>query len=121
MTERRELANVADDWLDRALADSAREHSDAYIADDGFTARVMNALPAPVAALPSWRKPALGALWAAAAIGLAFALPGAATDVAREAFRLFAAKPFSLSEIGAVLAVAGAGMWASAYYAWRRV
>ncbi len=116
---RRGDANESADWLDRLLADDAREHAADYLADDGFTARVMTVLPAPIV-VPAWRKPALAALWGVAAVGLAFALPGAAIDVAREAFRLFSAKPFSLSEIAAVLAVAGLGTWSSAYYAWRR-
>ena len=95
------------DWLDRALA------------DDGFTARVMSSLPAPIAA-PAWRKPAVTALWGIAAVGLALALPSAAMDVAREAFKVFSAKPFALSEIAAVLAVVGLGTWSTAYYTWRR-
>ena len=107
------------DWLDRLLADSARDYTDAYIADDGFTARIMHALPAPDIP-PAWRKPAVMALWGAAAVGVAFALPGAAFDVAREAFRLFAAKPFALSEIAAVLVVAGLGTWTTAFVAWKR-
>ena len=85
----------------------------------GFTAKVMAEVPAP-ASLPAWRKPAVTALWAAAGLGLAFTLPGAVVDVAREAFKLFAAKPFSLSEILALLAVAGAGMWTTAIVAWKR-
>ena len=107
------------DWLDHVLADDARDHAGDYIADNGFTARVMSALPAPIV-VPAWRKPAVTALWGVAAIGLAFALPGAAVDVAREAFKLFSAKPFALSEIAAVLAVAGLGTWTTAFYAWRR-
>ena len=39
-----------DDWLDAALAADAREHGSSYLDDRGFTARVMAALPAPVAA-----------------------------------------------------------------------
>ena len=105
------------DWLDRMLRDSAK--ADDYIADDGFTARVMNLLPFPEVA-PAWRKPAVTALWGAAAIGIAFALPGAAYDVTREAFKLFAAKPFALSEIAAVLAVAGLGTWSTVFFAWKR-
>jgi len=110
---------AAGDWLDRVLADDVRDHAGDYIVDDGFTARVMSALPAPIAA-PAWRKPAVTALWGVAAVGLAFALPGAAIDVAREAFKLFSAKPFALSEIAAVLAIAGLGTWTSAIYAWRK-
>ncbi|HEY2816898.1 MAG TPA: hypothetical protein VGK44_07175 [Casimicrobiaceae bacterium] len=103
------------DWLDHLLADDARE----YIDDAGFTARVVAALPAP-AVLPAWHKPAVTVLWAAAGLGLAFALPSAAVDVAREAFKLFAAKPFSLSEVLAVIALAGAGTWTTAIVAWKR-
>ena len=112
-------AAASADWLERMLTDNAREHADAYILDDGFTARVMNVLPAP-ALPPAWRKPALAALWGAAAVGLAVALPGTAVDIAREAFRLFAAKPFTLYEVGAVLAMAGIGIWTSAFIAWKR-
>ena len=108
------------DWLDHVLADHARDHAGDYIADAGFTARVMTALPAPIVA-PAWRKPAVAALWGIAAVGLAFALPGVAVDVAREAFKLFSAKPFALSEIAAVLAVAGLGTWSTAIYAWDNV
>ncbi len=112
-------AAMADDWLDGLLRNSARDHADAYIGDDGFTARVMAALPALDVA-PAWRKPAVTVLWGAATVAVAFALPGAAFDVAREAFRLFAAKPFALSEIAAVLAIAGLGTWTTAYMAWKR-
>ena len=56
---------AGDDWLDRLLADDASEHRDLYVADDGFTARVMAALPAPVTA-PAWRKPVVVALWGVA-------------------------------------------------------
>jgi hypothetical protein len=107
------------DWLDHLLADDASAHAHEYIDDAGFTARVIAALPAP-AVLPAWRKPAVTALWAAVGLGLAFALPSAAVDVAREAFKLFAAKPFSLSEVLAVIALAGAGTWTTAIIAWKR-
>ena len=107
------------DWIDRLLADDAHEYAESYIDDAGFAAKVMQQLPAP-ATLPAWRKPAATLLWAAVGLGLAFTLPGAALDVAREAFKLFAAKPFSLSEVLAVIAVAGAGMWTTAIVAWRR-
>ena len=107
------------DWLDHVLAEDARDHAGDYIADSGFSARVMAALPAPIV-VPAWRTPVVTALWGVAAVGLAFALPGAAVDVAREAFKLFSAKPFALSEIAAVLAIAGLGTWSTVYYAWRR-
>ena len=57
--------DASDDWLDDVLRADGREHRADYLDDEGFTARVMSALPA-VAALPAWRKPALAALWAGA-------------------------------------------------------
>ena len=113
------LRDTPSDWLDRLLADDAAAHAHDYIDDAGFTAKVMAELPAP-ATLPAWRKPAVTALWATVGLGLAFTLPGAAVDVAREAFKFFAAKPFSLSDVLAVIALAGAGMWTTAIVAWKR-
>jgi hypothetical protein len=107
-----------DDWLDAALAADAREYGTSYLDDRGFSARVMAALPAPVAE-PRWRKPALVALWSAAALGTAVALPGAALDVGREAFRLLAAQPVSLPQIAAVLAAIGVATWSAAAWALR--
>jgi len=107
------------DWLDAALAADAREHATSYLDDQGFTARVMATLPAPVAAEPGWRRPALVALWSAAAIATASALPGAALEVGREAFRLLAAQPVSLPQIAAVLAVLGTVTWSAAAWALR--
>lgn len=109
----------ADAWLDRLLADDAAAHRDAYLDDGGFTARVMDALPA-AAALPRWRKPAVTALWATAGLALAFALPGAALDVSREAFRLFAAQPISLSGLAAALVALGVVTWTGTAWALRR-
>ncbi len=103
------------DWLDRLLAADVVAHRDAYVADDGFTARVMAQLPAPVLA-PAWRKPAIVALWGVAAAGLAMAAPGAVLDVAREAYRLLAAQPVSLSGMaGAAAAMIGLTWVAAAW------
>jgi len=110
------LTTSDDDWLDAALAADAREHGTSYLDDRGFAARVMAALPPPV---PRWRKPALVALWSAAALGTAAALPGAALDVGREAFRLLAAQPVSLPQIAAVLAAIGVVTWSAAAWALR--
>ena len=111
--------DAADDWLERLLAADAVEHTGAYHPDDGFTARVMSALPA-VDALPAWRRPAVAALWVAAAALLAPALPATALDVARETFRLFAAQPFSLSTIALGIAAVGIATWTGAALALRR-
>ncbi|CAG1008083.1 hypothetical protein BURK1_03482 [Burkholderiales bacterium] len=108
-----------DDWLERALAGDAREHRAEHVDDAGFTARVMAALPAPFAA-PRWRKPVEWALWGIAGAAFAAALPGLATDVARELFRLLAAQPVSLPHIAAALVAVGAATWGSAAFVLRR-
>ena len=106
------------DWLDRLLESDARDERSAYIADEGFTARVMQALPAPLT-LPAWRKPAVVALWGAALAGISLALPAAALDVAREAYRLLGAYPVSLSGMVGALLFAGTLSWSAAAYALR--
>ena len=116
MTERHASSerDTPPDWVDRLLADDAREYAQSYIDDAGFAAKVMQQLPTP-ATLPAWRKPAAPLLWVAVGLGLAFTLPGAALDVAREAFKLFAAKPFSLSELFVAIAMtSGGGAWDNA-------
>jgi len=109
---------AGDEWLDGLLRADAREHAAAYVGDDGFTTRVLRALPAPLA-LPAWRKPAIAVLWGAAGVALAVALPAAAMDVAREAYRLLAAQPVSLSGIAGALVAAGALTFSAAAYALR--
>ena len=111
-------ATPGDDWLDGLLAADAREGRSSYIADQGFTARVMHALPVPLT-LPAWRKPAILALWGVALAGVALALPGAALDVAREAYRLLGAHPVSLSGMAGAILFAGALSWSAAAYALR--
>jgi hypothetical protein len=106
------------DWLDRLLDADAREERSAYIADQGFTARVMHALPAALT-LPAWRKPAVLALWGVALAGISLALPGAALDVAREAYRLLGAHPVSLSGMAGAILFASALSWSAAAYALR--
>jgi hypothetical protein len=107
--------SAGDDWLERLLVEDATAHRDAYVTDDGFTARVMAAVPVPSAA-PAWRKPAVAVLWGVGIVGLAVAMPGAMLDVGREAYRLLAAQPVSLSGIaGAAAAMVGLTWLAAAY------
>jgi hypothetical protein len=109
----------ADDaWLDRLLAEDAQRTRDHYIADAGFSARVIAELPPP-AALPAWRKPVVIGLWATASVGLALALPSVVLDVGREAYRLLAAQPMSLSGLGGAVLAMGILTWAGAAYALR--
>jgi hypothetical protein len=107
------------DWMDRLLVADAAAHAGDYIGDQGFTARVMQALPL-AGALPAWRRPAVVALWAIAGLLLAVALPGVAFDVARAAYKLFAARPFALSTVAAMLVAIGAASWTAAAVALRR-
>jgi hypothetical protein len=110
--------DAGDDWLDDLLRADAREHRAQYLDDDGFTARVASALPAP-ATLPAWRRPALTTLWAGAGIGIALALPATAVDVAHEIMRVILGQRISLAGIGAGVLVLGASAWAAAALALR--
>lgn len=107
--------NSRDDWLDGLLV----ADRDTYIADDGFTTKVMAALPAPLA-LPAWRKPAVAVLWGIAGVGFAMAAPGAVLDVAREAYRLLATVPVSLSGIASAAVAMVALTGAAAAYTLRQ-
>jgi hypothetical protein len=113
--ERQAMANEGD-WLDAQL----RANRPAPIADDGFAARVMAALPAATRALPAWRRPALVVLWALAAIGLALSLPDATLDVARQGYRLFTAIPVSVPQLAVAMVAAAVVMWTLAGYTLRR-
>jgi hypothetical protein len=109
------------DWLERALRDDAVEHRAGHVDDAGFTARVMAALPAPVAvALPRWRRPVEWALWGIAGTAVAASLPSLATDVAREMFRLIAAQPIAPMHVLAALAAMGVATFGGAAFVLRR-
>jgi hypothetical protein len=112
-------ADRSGDWLETALREDAAEHASVYLDDEGFTASVMAALPPAMQPVPAWRKPAVTAMWSAAAIGACVALPQFAIDVGREAFSLLAAQPVSLPQIGVTLALLGFAMWSAAAYALR--
>jgi len=117
MTQHRELSPSAggDDWLDGLLADDARATREAYIADDGFAARVMHAV-ALRPAVPAWRKPVVALLWGTAAAALAVAMPGTLLEVAREGYRFLATQPVSLAGLaGAAVAMFTLSGAAAAY------
>ena len=107
-------SNVSTDWLDDVLLRDASDHDGDYISDNGFTARVMEALPPAGDALPAWRRPVVVLLWIIAGAFIALALPGVAVDVARAAYTLFSARPFSLSTLAFMLLVVGAASWTAA-------
>ncbi len=108
------------DWLDGALR-ASREPVD----DDGFTMRVMDALPAAAVALqpsrvPAWRRPVVSLLWVLALIGAAVSLPGVLQDVARSGYRLATAYPVSVGELVVAVAAAALVVWTATALALRR-
>ena len=105
------------DWLDAAL----RAHRPPSLADDGFAARVMAALPPPLAAAaPAWRQPVVVLLWVLSAIGIALSLPDAALDLVRETYRVFTAVPVSVPQLAFAVVALAAVTWSAAAYALRR-
>ena len=121
MNPRHDIDDRDDDWLEGLLVADARDARAEHVDDAGFTARVMSALPAPVAlALPRWRKPLEWALWGIAGTAIAASLPTMATDVAREMFRLVAAQPISPVHVLAALAAIGAATFGGAAFVLRR-
>jgi len=110
--------SAGDDWLERALAADAAEHAPAYVADDGFTARVLTRLP-QVAALPAWRRPVVALLWLAVAVAGVAALPVWFDSAFRGAAALLVGHRFALTDIALLLTVLCAGTWSALVYAAR--
>ncbi len=106
------------DWIDDVLLRDAHDAAE-YISDSGFTARVLQQLPV-AGALPAWRRPFVMLLWAIAGVVLAVSLPGLAHEVARAAYTLFSARPFSLSTVGFMVVAIGVATWTAAAVALRR-
>jgi hypothetical protein len=106
--------DAGDDWIDVLLRTDGREHRADYVDDDGFTARVMAALPAPASALPAWRKPAVAGLWAVAGVGIAFALPATVSEVAHDVMRAILAQRVSVAGLGAAFVVFLGSAWTAA-------
>jgi hypothetical protein len=106
------------DWIERALETDAREHADAYVADDGFTSAVMARLPER-AVLPAWRGPVLALLWLIAAAAVVVALPDLFYDVFRGLVAIVVAQPLTWSRVAAAVLVLGALTWSTIVYAMR--
>ena len=109
---------AGDDWLDDVLRADAAEHAAAYLPDEGFTARVLERLPRPVA-LPAWRRPVVALLWAVVAISVAVALPIWFEDVFRSAAALLFGHRFTLSDVALTLTFFGAAAWSALFFAAR--
>ncbi|HZQ61604.1 MAG TPA: hypothetical protein VFC24_09665 [Casimicrobiaceae bacterium] len=111
--------NAGDDWVEALLRADAKAHDDEYLGDEGFTARVMQAIAVP-AALPAWRRPLLFALWGLAAAVIAMALPDTLRELSYDTLRVLASVTFSLRDVAvAVLGIAAAS-WAGTLYMLRR-
>ena len=108
----------ADDWLEQVLRADAREDAAAYLPDDGFTARVIERLPRP-AALPSWRRPVLVALWSMVAVAVIAALPIWFEDVFRGIVTLFIGQRIRVADFAMLLTLLGAITWGALFLAAR--
>ena len=83
------------DWLDRVLADDARDHAGGYVDDGGFVANVMRRLPAPIARCRRGANLRSRSLWGVAGRRSRVVTSPASPSTSRaKAFKLFAAKPF---------------------------
>jgi len=110
--------DAGDDWLDDMLRDAGREHRADYVADDGFTRRVMAQLPEP-ATLPAWRRPAVALLWVLSVGAAMVALPGVFEDLYRGAVAVFTGHRLGLPDVAAVLVLFGGIAWSTLVYAIR--
>ena len=108
-----------EDWLDTALRTAGRDHRADYIADDGFSARVLSALPPAYPALPAWRRPAIALLWLVATGAAIVAVPGLFDDVFRGAVGLLVSRPLGLRELAGMVALCAAFVWGATLYAAR--
>jgi hypothetical protein len=108
--------SASDEWLEQALRADAREHAAAYLADDGFTARVLAGLPQP-ALLPAWRRPVVALFWLVVASAAAVALPGWFDEAFRSFAALVAGHRFGLVDVAVILTVLGAATCSALVYA----
>jgi hypothetical protein len=117
MTSQPEI-DAGNDWLDDMLRDAGREHRADYLADEGFTQRVMAQLPEP-ATLPAWRRPAVALMWVLAAGTVMLSLPGWFEQLFRGAVAVLAGHRLGLPDLAMALALFGGAAWSTLIYAAR--
>ena len=110
--------DTADDWLEQALRAEGSEHRSTYVADDGFTAKVMSCLPQP-ATLPVWRRPVIVFLWLCAAAAVLAGVPGLFEDAFRGTVAMLVGHRIGAADIAALLVLLSAGTWGMLIYAAR--
>jgi hypothetical protein len=112
-------ADTDDGWLEQALKADAQAHAAAYVADDGFTAKVMARLPAPVV-LPAWRRPVVALLWLVAGGAVVALLPDLFYALFGSLVALLVGQPMlTWSHLAVALMLLGAATWSTLVYAMR--
>ncbi len=108
-----------DGWLEQALRADAQSHAAAYVADEGFTAKVMAQLPQP-AALPAWRRPVVALLWVIAGGAVVALLPDLFYALFSGLVALLVGQPMlTLTHLAVALILFGAATWSTLVYAMR--
>jgi hypothetical protein len=112
-------ADTDDGWLEQALKADAQAHAAAYVADDGFTAKVLSRLPA-AAVLPAWRRPVVALLWLIAGGAVVALLPDLFYALFGGLVALLVGQPMlTWSHLAVALMLLGAATWSTLVYAMR--
>jgi hypothetical protein len=118
MNANHDTSATNDDWLENALRAAGRDHRADYVADDGFTSRVVAQLPRRADA-PAWRRPLMFTLWLLVGVAALLSLPSVFDQVFRNGVALLMGHRLGLIDVAAVLAMLSAATWGGLLYAAR--